>query len=140
MDIAVTREGLYRIRKWLNEKQIKYLELEIGGINVDRPNPVNVDFITRYCAFGDFSPLFEDAINDATEHGETIEVGEDKLFVVSPERLVAMKIGTGEKKNEDDAEALLGDADIHMCSKTMWRRPATGCGTLIWPANGRRMV
>ncbi|MDM8548882.1 hypothetical protein QUF72_02340 [Desulfobacterales bacterium HSG2] len=114
MDIAVTREGLHRIRKWLNERQIKYLELEIGGINVDRPNQINVDFITRYCAFGDFSPLFEDAINFATEHGETIEVGEDELFVMSPEHLVAMKIGTGEKKDEDDAEALLGDADIHI--------------------------
>lgn len=114
MDIAVTGEYLHRIRKWLNDRQIRYLELEIGGINVDRPGQVNVDFITRCCAFGDFSPLFKDAIHYAAEYGETVEVGDDKLSVVSPEHLVAMKIGTGEKKDEDDAEALLGDAEIHI--------------------------
>lgn len=114
MDIAVTKEGLHRIRKWLNERQIKYLELQIGGINVDRPNQVNVDFITRCCEMGDFSPLFEDAIHFAIKRGETVEVGGDRLVVVSPEHLVAMKIGTGERKDEEDAEALLKDSGIHI--------------------------
>lgn len=112
MDIAVTREGLHKIRKWLHDRQIKFIDLEIGGINVDRPGRINVDFITRRCGFGDFSPLYEDAIRYAVAHGETIEVGGDQLVVVSPEHLIAMKIGTGEKKDEDDAETLLEDADI----------------------------
>ncbi len=114
MDIAVTREDLFRVRKWLNDRRIRYLELEIGGISVDRPGQINVDFITRFCEFGDLSPLYENAIQYAMEHGETIEVGDDGLFVVSPEHLVAMKIGTGEKKDEDDAESLLADAEIHI--------------------------
>ncbi len=66
------------------------------------------------CEFGDFSPLFENAIYDAIKHGETIEVGDDKLFVVLPEHLVAMKIGSGEKKDEDDAEVLLGNVEMHI--------------------------
>lgn len=114
MDIAVTQEGLNRIRNWLNDQNIQYLGLEIGGISVDHAGQINVDFITRCCEFGDFSPLFEDAIHHATEHGETIEAGNGRLAVVSPEHLVAMKIGTGEKKDEDDAAALLRDADIHI--------------------------
>ncbi len=81
---------------------------------MDRKNQINVDFITRCCELGDFSPLFEDAIQYAIKQGETIEVGDDLLFVVSPEHLVAMKIGTGEKKDEDDAESLLADAEIHI--------------------------
>ena len=114
MDIAVTKEGLQKIRKWLKDRQLKFLELEIGGINVALSGRINVDFITRSCEFGDFSPLFEDAIQHSVEHGETIEVGGDKLVVVSPEYLTAMKIGTGEKKDEDDAETLLEDAEIHI--------------------------
>ena len=93
---------------------MKFLELEIGGINVEAPGRINVDFITRSCEFGDFSPLYEDAIQFAVEHGETIEVGGDNLLVVSPEYLTAMKIGTGEKKDDDDAETLLEDAEIHI--------------------------
>lgn len=114
MDIAVTREGLHRIRKWLMDRGIRYVDLAIGGINVERPENVNVDFITRSCDFGDFSPLFEDAVKCAAENGDSIEVGEGRLVVVSPEHLTAMKIGTGEKKDEEDAEALLGDADIRI--------------------------
>lgn len=112
MDIAVTLDGLHKIRKWLNDHQIKFVDLEIGGINVDRHGQINVDFITRRCEFGDFSPLYEDAIQYAVAHGETIEVGGEQLAVVSPEHLIAMKIGAGEKKDEDDAETLLEDADI----------------------------
>ena len=112
MDIAVTREGLHKIRKWLNDQQMKFLELEIGGVNVALPGHINVDFITRDGEFGDFSPLFEAAIENAVELGETIEVGGDKLVVVSPEYLTAMKIGTGEKKDEDDAEILLANTEI----------------------------
>ncbi len=114
MDIAVTREGLHHIRKWLTDRGIRYVDLAIGGINVEQAGRVNVDFITRSCDFGDFSPLFEDAVKCAVENGDSIEVGEGRLVVVSPEHLTAMKIGTGEKKDEEDAEALLGDADIRI--------------------------
>jgi hypothetical protein len=114
MDIAVTREGLHRIRKWLKDRDIRYLDSAIGGLNVERPGQISVDFITRSCDFGDFSPLFEDATQDAVENGVRIEVGKGRLTVVSPEHLSAMKIGTGEKKDEEDAEALLVDADIRV--------------------------
>lgn len=114
MDIAVTREGLHRIRKWLTDRGNRYVDLAIGGINVEQPGRVNVDFITRSCDFGDFSPLFEDAVQCAVENGDSIDVGEGRLVVVSPEHLTAMKIGTGEKKDEEDAEALLVDANIRI--------------------------
>ncbi|MCP4106251.1 MAG: hypothetical protein GY749_12045 [Desulfobacteraceae bacterium] len=75
MDIAVTKQDLHNIRIWLNKKKIKYFELEIGGINVDQAEGINVDFITRCCDFGDFSLLFDDAIQYAVECGEKILVG-----------------------------------------------------------------
>jgi len=130
MDIAVTREGLHRIRKWLNDREIRYLDLAIGGINVEQSGQVNVDFITRACDFGDFSPLFEDAIHDAVKNGDSIEVGEGRLAVVSPEHLTVMKIGTGEKKDEEDAEALLGDADIRIDAVRSLIAKHLGPGTL----------
>jgi hypothetical protein len=130
MDIAVTRKGLHRIRKWLLDREIQYLDLTIGGINVERSGQINVDFITRSCDFGDFSPLFEDAIESAVETGDRIDVGEGRLAVVSPEHLTAMKIGTGEKKDEEDAEALLLEADIRIDAVRSLIATYLGPGTL----------
>ncbi len=78
----------------------------IGGINVQsETDNINVDFIDRYSLDeGDLSQLFEEAIDSATEK---ITIGETALYVISPEHLIAMKIATFERKDEDDAKSLL---------------------------------
>ena len=66
---------------------------------------INVDFIDRYSVEeGDLSKLFEEAIDLATEK---IKIGETELYVISAEHLIAMKISTFERKDEDDARNLL---------------------------------
>jgi len=50
------------------------------------------------------SKLFEEAIDSATER---IKIGETELYVISPEHLIAMKISTFERKDEDDVKNLL---------------------------------
>ncbi len=111
VDIAVSISDLKRICSWLEKERIKCRELEIGGINVDLPG-VNVDFITRYCEEGNLSPLFEDAVRASLESGETVQIGGQEFPLVPKEHLVAMKIATRERKDEEDAERLLETTEV----------------------------
>jgi hypothetical protein len=113
LDIAVAREALPRLRTWLNDHAHKTHELPIGGVNVAAENgAINVDFIDRAGELGDLAPLFEDAIRAAQESGRTVEIGGEILPVVTAEHLVAMKIATFERKDEEDAERLLENAPV----------------------------
>lgn len=105
-DVAVSKENRLEIAKYLTRKGYEFQELMIGGFNVkiDGKN-VNVDFIDR-CSqeMGNLSDLFEDAVSQAHE---TVCIEDTELKIVSAEHLVAMKLATTEKKDEEDAKKLL---------------------------------
>ncbi len=106
LDTAIKKYDRQRIIKHLDDLKYDIRELMIGGINVhSETDNINVDFIDRYSVDeGDLSKLFEEAIDSATER---IKIGETELYVISPEHLIAMKISTFERKDEDDVKNLL---------------------------------
>ncbi len=113
LDIAVSRASLRKIRDWLIERGIRPLELPIGGVKVRDPDRnVNVDFIER-SQNGDLSALFEEAVEAAIQARLTLAI-DDRLVLplVPAEHLVAMKIGTGEAKDERDAIQLIREVRL----------------------------
>jgi hypothetical protein len=113
LDLAVPRAELPLLRAWLAGQGIETHELSIGGVNVARPGDrpedrVNVDFIDRSSPdWGDLGALFEEAIYSARERGEQLELGGNRLHVVSLEYLVVMKIAPGDSKNDADVRRIL---------------------------------
>ena len=106
LDTAIKKTDRQEIIKYLGSLKYDIKQLTIGGINVhSETDNINVDFIDR-CSVdeGDLSKLFEEAIDSATE---LINIKETELYVISPEHLIAMKIATFERKDEDDAKNLL---------------------------------
>ncbi len=106
LDTAIKKADRQKVIRHIGNLKYDIRELMIGGINVHREaDNINVDFIDRYSVDeGDLSRLFEEAIDSATE---SITIEETELYVVSPEHLIAMKISTFERKDEDDAKNLL---------------------------------
>ncbi len=106
LDTAIKKSDRQKIIKYLVNLKYDIRELMIGGINVySETENINVDFIDRYSVNeGDLSQLFEDAIDSATER---INIKGTEFYVISPEHLIAMKIATFERKDEDDAKNLL---------------------------------
>lgn len=106
LDTAIKKVDRQKIIQHLGNLKYDVRELMIGGINVySETDNINVDFIDRYSVNeGDLSELFEDAIDSAIER---INIAGTELYVISPEHLIAMKISTFERKDEDDAKNLL---------------------------------
>lgn len=121
-DVAVSKENRLEIAKYLTGKGYDIRELIIGGFNVKiSESNVNVDFIDRYSEeVGNLSDLFRDAI---LQSRETVRIEEAELKIVSVEHLVAMKLATTEKKDEEDAKKLLKEnkTDINKL-RTITRR------------------
>lgn len=112
VDIAVTKADLYEIKKHFRDMEYQIGELSIGGINVRDDKDINVDFIDRSSQeWADYSPMFEEAIDEAIRSDRKVAVGGKELSLVSIEYLVAMKLATGERKDEDDAKTLLTESD-----------------------------
>jgi len=112
LDVAVTKADLFDIRNYFRSRDYEVRELLIGGINIKDDKDINVDFIDRSSIeWADYSPLFEDAINEAADSDRKITVGDKDIYLVSVEYLIAMKLATGERKDEDDATTLLKDID-----------------------------
>ena len=105
-DTAIKKVDRQKIIKHLENLNYHIKELVIGGINVyNATENINVDFIDRYSIDeGDLSQLFEEAIDLATEK---ISIGGAELYVITVEHLIAMKISTFERKDEDDVKNLL---------------------------------
>jgi len=53
------------------------------------------------------SQLFNDAIAQAFNDRNTVNIGEVSLYLVPVEHLIIMKIATAERKDEDDARRLI---------------------------------
>jgi len=105
-DVAVSKKNRLEIAKYLTNRGYEVRELTIGGFNARiSEKDVNVDFIDRYSEeVGNLSDLFGDAISQANE---TVRIEDTELKIVSVEHLIAMKLATTEKKDEDDAKRLL---------------------------------
>ena len=61
--------------------------------------------------WGDLSQLFEEAIEKSFEDPIKVTIGEISLFLVPVEYLISMKIGTAERKDEEDVKHLLEMVD-----------------------------
>jgi hypothetical protein len=112
VDIAVLKESLFEIKRYFQKKNYKVKELQIGGINVKDEKNINVDFIDRASIeWADYSPLFAEAIHEAFKSERKIVAGNKNLYLVSLEYLIAMKLATCEKKDEDDVKVLLEEIE-----------------------------
>lgn len=109
IDIAITQKDQPAIVSYLTTRGFQIRELSIGGINVTEvKNNLRVDFIHRNSAeYGDLSKLFEEAIEEALRNNITVNFGAASLILVPVEYLISMKIGTAERKDEEDARRLL---------------------------------
>jgi hypothetical protein len=87
----------------LRRRKLKYYNLSIGGIGV-RDGQRKIDFIDRRLYH---ATLFREAIDSASRDRRVLSVGRVKLPLVSAEHLVAMKMISGEPKDDRDAKRLL---------------------------------
>ena len=114
IDFAIKRKDITKLMAYLNENNYKVQDLPIGGINItDIEKNIKVDFIYRYSKeWGDLSPLFEEAVTKAIEMNNEVVISEKTFLLVPVDYLITMKIGTLERKDEDDAKRLLEDIDF----------------------------
>jgi hypothetical protein len=79
--------------------------LRIGGIGIRAENPsIRIDLIDRRFHF---AKLFSDAITEAVQSGRVIQSAEQEVPLVSLEYLLAMKMVSGEPKDDIDARRIL---------------------------------
>jgi hypothetical protein len=79
--------------------------LRIGGVGVrDAQRGLRIDLVDRRFHFAGLS---RDAIREARQSGRMARVGEREVSLVSLEYLVAMKLVSGEPKDEIDVRRLL---------------------------------
>jgi len=85
----------------ISKQGLNYNHLHIGGIGL-REEGVTIDFIDR--RLHGIDRLFRVAIEEASCE---VNVGENSIPVVSLEHLIAMKIVSGEPKDDKDLKKLL---------------------------------
>jgi hypothetical protein len=79
--------------------------LRIGGVGVrDAARKLAIDFVDRRF---EFRSLFEDALEEARGSGRVVVVAAREIPLVSREFLLAMKLVSGEHKDDADARRLL---------------------------------
>lgn len=103
VDFAVPPGAMPRVIEAARGSGLTLNPLTIGGWAL-RGKGVAVDFIDRCPELGD---LFAAAIRAARESGCRARVGRVSAPVVPVDFLIAMKVATGEPKDEADAEALI---------------------------------
>ncbi len=101
VDFAVFLIESDKIEKQAAAQGLNYNHLYIGGIGI-REKGINIDFIDR--RLHKIDRLFSEAIENAS--GE-VYVGENKIPVVSLDHLIAMKMVSGEPKDDNDLKKLL---------------------------------
>ncbi len=104
VDFAVPTAAIEPIRAALHRRGVPVRELSIGGLAV-REGDVRVDFIDR--REGGLAPLYLEAITDAARRGSLAAAGDGAVPVATAEYLVALKVVTGEDKDEVDAVKLM---------------------------------
>ena len=101
VDFAVFLYESDKIEEQAATQGLNYNHLHIGGIGI-REKSVNIDFIDR--RLNGIDRLFREAIANAS--GE-VYVDENKIPVVSLDYLIAMKMVSGEPKDDNDLKKLL---------------------------------
>jgi hypothetical protein len=103
LDLAVSTEHIAAVVAEVRRRKLKYHQRSIGGIGV-RDGERKIDFIDRRLYH---AALFREAIEAALRDGRVVSVGRVKMPLVSAEYLVAMKMVSGESKDDRDAKRLL---------------------------------
>ena len=104
VDFAVPEQGIEALDRAARARGLKPRALSIGGIAI-RDGGTRVDFIDRRV---DFAALYAEAVDVARREGITTEIEEGvEVPVTPPEHLVAMKLATGDPRDERDVERLL---------------------------------
>jgi hypothetical protein len=103
VDFAVRREAIEPLRAALARRGVPARPLAIGGVAV-RHGEIRVDFIDR--REGGLASLFEEAIT-AAKDGPRADAGGATVPVAPAEYLVALKVVTGEDRDEADAVRIL---------------------------------
>lgn len=106
VDLAVLTTDISKIEFALKSKGYEVLQLSIGGVAV-RENDFFVDFIDRRTDRLD--ALFGEAIEYAQPN---TEIGDETIKVVTLDYLIALKLVSGEPKDDLDVKALLQVEEI----------------------------
>jgi hypothetical protein len=108
LDLAVPAEFIAAVEAAVRDRKLPHRQLAIGGVGV-RHGELKIDFIDRrlYCA-----ALFREAVQAAHKTGRTLSVGRVRLPLVPVEYLVAMKMVSGEPKDDRDAKRLLEHVEL----------------------------
>ncbi len=105
VDFAVPSGNMVRLEEVAREHGYETTSLPIGGFAI-RDGQTRVDFIDRRV---DFADLYADAVLVANRDQITTTTDDGKRIpVASPEHLVAMKLATGDPRDERDVERILG--------------------------------
>jgi len=103
VDFAVPQEHMPAVEEALAKRGMRAVPLPIGGVAV-RDGDVRLDFIDRRVDFGE---LYTEAVAAAHESGSTASTPDGlEVPVVPAEYVAAMKIATGDPRDERDVERL----------------------------------
>lgn len=104
VDFAVRQADLPRLEDTLRAEGYELLPLPIGGVAI-RKDATRIDFIDRRVDFGD---LFTAAVDAAASEGSLTTTADGHEIPVVPARfVVAMKLATGDPRDERDVERVL---------------------------------
>lgn len=110
IDFAVPAARIADLEAAARSTGLEVRPLRIGGIAARSAEGVRIDFIHR--AADGVAPLFEDAIAGAPASGVDVTIGSVRIAVVGIEHLLAMKLVSGEPKDDQDARTLLRRPDL----------------------------
>jgi hypothetical protein len=104
-DLAVPLGAAEKAADALRAPTAEVRPLRIGGVGVrDASRGLRIVFIDQRFHFG---RLFQEAIGEARASGRKARVGATEVSLVSLEYLLAMKLVSGEPKDEIDARRIL---------------------------------
>jgi hypothetical protein len=105
VDVAVPVGSAEPAAEWLNAEGVERRSLRIGGVAIrDESRHLRIDFIDRRFHL---ARLFGEAIDDAAAVGRVTIVGDLEVPLVSLEHLLAMKLASGEPKDDADIRRIL---------------------------------
>jgi len=108
LDIAVPLESIAIIEQQLKQRNIACRPLTIGGIGTVAKD-IHLDFIDRRQYH---QALFREVIEATQRQGNTINFGSVVLPLIPVEYLIALKMVSGEPKDDGDVKKLLQFAEL----------------------------
>jgi hypothetical protein len=108
IDIAVPLESTTEIEQQLKQRNLACRPLTIGGIGTAEKD-IHLDFIDRRQYH---QALFRKAIEATQQQGHTVNFGSVTLPLIPIEYLIALKMVSGEPKDDGDVKKLLAHAEL----------------------------